>query len=105
MSKKRKGINVDIGFRLRDERLKRGCTQENFAETLDISVEHYRKIEGGVYGLNPEKIVALYRAYQIDPADLLLGEKRDPDVCQEDSKKVRESKFSGLVSAYGKRLY
>lgn len=104
MLRKRKGINVEIGFRLRAERLKRGFTQENFAEALDVSVEHYRKIESGAYGLNPEKIVVLYRTYQIDPADLLLGEKKNPDVCPEDSKKVIAGKLSDRVSAYGKRL-
>ena len=34
--------------------------QEVFAETLDVGVEHYRKIESGVYGLQPEKMLILY---------------------------------------------
>jgi len=34
-----------------------GYTQEVFAETLDIGVEHYRKLESGAYGLQPEKSV------------------------------------------------
>ncbi|HKL98851.1 MAG TPA: helix-turn-helix transcriptional regulator [Mobilitalea sp.] len=37
-----------------------GCTQEEFSVLLDVGVEHYRKLESGIYGLQPEKIQVLY---------------------------------------------
>ena len=52
-----------------------GYTQETFAETLDVSVEHYRKLESGAYGLQPEKMLVLYEKYKIDPTCLITGEK------------------------------
>ena len=52
-----------------------GYTQEAFAEALDIGVEHYRKIELGMYGLQRENMLILYKKYKIDPTYLLTGEK------------------------------
>ena len=51
-----------------------GYTQEVFAETLDVGVEHYRKIESGVYGLQPEKMLILYEKYRIEPTYLVTGD-------------------------------
>ena len=53
---------------------KSGYTQEVFAETLDVGVEHYRKIESGVYGLQPEKMLVLYEKYRIEPTYLVTGD-------------------------------
>ena len=38
-----------------------GYTQEAFAGALDIGVEHYRKIELGMYGLQRENMLILYK--------------------------------------------
>lgn len=51
MKAEKKEINIQIGKRLQTARENSGYTQEVFAETLDVGVEHYRKIESGVYGL------------------------------------------------------
>ena len=48
-----------------------GYTQEAFAETLNISVEHYRKIESGICGLQPEKMLVLYKTKYPKIKDLL----------------------------------
>lgn len=53
----KKEINIQIGKRLKTVRENSGYTQEVFAEVLDIGVEHYRKIEGGLYGLQLEKML------------------------------------------------
>ena len=45
MRAERKDINVQIGMRLQSARENNGYTQEVFAETLDVGVEHYRKVE------------------------------------------------------------
>lgn len=60
MKAEKKEINIQIGKRLQTARENSGYTQEVFAETLDVGVEHYRKIESGVYGLQPEKMLILY---------------------------------------------
>ncbi|MCI9140239.1 XRE family transcriptional regulator [bacterium 1XD42-8] len=74
MRAERKDINVQIGMRLQSARENNGYTQEVFAETLDVGVEHYRKLESGVYGLQPEKLRILYDKYRIDPKYLITGE-------------------------------
>ena len=73
MRTEKKKINIQIGRRLQLARENMGYTQETFAETLDVGVEHYRKIESGVYGLHPEKMLILYEKYKIDPTNLIVG--------------------------------
>ncbi|MDD7149029.1 MAG: helix-turn-helix transcriptional regulator [Lachnospiraceae bacterium] len=76
MRAEKKNINVEIGKRLQQARKNNGYTQEQFAETLDVGVEHYRKLEGGMYGLQPDKMFTLYETYRIDPTYLISGETR-----------------------------
>ena len=66
MKTEKKDINIQIGKRLRTARQNSGYTQEAFAEALDVGVEHYRKLESGIYGLQPEKLLLLYEKYKID---------------------------------------
>ena len=63
MKTEKKDINIQIGKRLRTARQNSGYTQEAFAEALDVGVEHYRKLESGIYGLQPEKLLLLYEKY------------------------------------------
>ena len=60
MRTEKKELNVQIGKRLQTVRENSGYTQEAFAEALDIGVEHYRKIELGMYGLQRENMLILY---------------------------------------------
>lgn len=73
MKAEKKEINIQIGKRLQTARENSGYTQEVFAETLDVGVEHYRKIESGVYGLQPEKMLILYEKYRIERLIWLRG--------------------------------
>ena len=75
MRAERKELNIQIGKRLQTARENNGYTQEAFAEALDVGVEHYRKIELGMYGLQRENMLILYEKYKIDPTYLLTGEK------------------------------
>ena len=71
MSRERKYINIQIGKRLQEVTENSGYTQEKFAEFLDVGVEHYRKLESGLHGLQPEKMLILYRTFKIDPTYLI----------------------------------
>lgn len=75
MKTEKKDINIQIGKRLRTARQNSGYTQEAFAEALDVGVEHYRKLESGIYGLQPEKLLLLYEKYKIDPTYLITGDQ------------------------------
>ena len=78
MRTEKKELNIQIGKRLQTARENNGYTQEAFAEALDVGVEHYRKIELGMYGLQRENMLILYEKYKIDPTYLLTGEKNHP---------------------------
>lgn len=75
MSVEKKELNVLVGYRLQIARENGGYTQEEFAETLDVTVEHYRKVELGVYGLQRENMLLLYQKYKIDPTFLITRER------------------------------
>ena len=67
MRAERKELNIQIGKRLQTVRENSGYTQEAFAEALDIGVEHYRKIELGMYGLQRENMLIYMRKLMISP--------------------------------------
>jgi transcriptional regulator with XRE-family HTH domain len=108
MKAEKKEINLQIGKRLQTARENNGYTQETFAEILEISVEHYRKIENGVYGLQPEKMLILYRMFKIDPTYLVTGDKG----CSFDiemflakcSRKERDDFFDHMLAHIGKLI-
>ncbi len=69
----RKDINVQIGKRLQEVREYGGYSQDEFAEAINTGVEHYRKLENGMYGIQAEKFLVLYGKYGIDPTYLITG--------------------------------
>ena len=77
MGRTKKSCNIEIGGRLRVIRENLGKSQAEFAELLDISDEHYRKLENGSTGLTIEKVRLLYEKLNIDPTYLLIGTKSE----------------------------
>lgn len=77
MSRLKKNDNVEIGIRLRAIRMNLGKSQSDFAEVLDISDDHYRKVESGSSGLTIEKVKVLYEKLSIDPTYLLIGRRME----------------------------
>lgn len=68
-------INAEIGQRLRAARLNNGYTQEEFAETLSVSVVQYNRLENGHFAIGPDKLRILYDIYKISPTFLVTGER------------------------------
>lgn len=75
----KKEINVNIGFRLKKYRNEKGLTQEQMAERMEMSLNYYGQIERGECGISLEKILLLYKSFDIEPTYLLTGEKK-PDL-------------------------
>ena len=46
-----------LGSRLKEIRMEKGLTQEQFAEMLDISQKHYSEVERGIMGLSLKHII------------------------------------------------
>lgn len=104
---KKKELNIQIGKRLQIARENSGYTQEAFAEALDIGVEHYRKIELGMYGLQRENMLILYEKYKIDPTYLITGEKNlafDVEIFLANCSREERDKFIDRMLAYMRKL-
>lgn len=107
MRAERKELNIQIGKRLQTARENNGYTQEAFAEALDVGVEHYRKIELGMYGLQRENMLILYEKYKIDPTYLLTGEKNhtfDVELFLANCSREERDNFIDRMLAYMRKL-
>ena len=49
---KKKEINIEVGHRIQLSRERAGYTQEQFAELLDVGVQHVSNIERGAVGIS-----------------------------------------------------
>lgn len=107
MRAERKELNIQIGKRLQTARENNGYTQEAFAEALDVGVEHYRKIELGMYGLQRENMLIVYEKYKIDPTYLLTGEKNhtfDVELFLANCSREERDNFIDRMLAYMRKL-
>ena len=107
MRTEKKDLNIQIGKRLQIARENSGYTQEAFAEALDVGVEHYRKIELGMYGLQRENMLILYEKYKIDPTYLLTGEKNhtfDVELFLANCSREERDEFIDRMLAYMRKL-
>lgn len=68
---KKKEINIEVGHRIQLSRERAGYTQEQFAELLDVGVQHVSNIERGAVGIS---LTALKKTCEIlgVSADYLL---------------------------------
>ena len=110
MRTEKKELNIQIGKRLQIARENSGYTQEAFAEALDVGMEHYRKIELGMYGLQRENMLILYekyKKYKIDPTYLLTGEKNhtfDVELFLANCSREERDEFIDRMLAYMRKL-
>ena len=105
----RKDTNIQIGKRLREARTNMNKDQAEFAATLDVTEEHYRKLEAGATGLSADKILILYHTYGIDPTYLITGISSNVkdfnlDYYVANSTKEQRNEFFDRVLAYLSKL-
>lgn len=63
--KEEKLLYFEIGRRLKEFRENGKYTQEQFAEVLEVNVEHYRRLENGKYALGLKKLETLSKTYNL----------------------------------------
>lgn len=104
----RKDANIQIGKRLREARLNMNLEKSEIADVLDVTVEHYRKLEAGVMGISVDKVLTLYHKYGIDPTYLITGESSMKDFNLDyyvaNSTKEQRNDFFDRVLAYLSKL-
>jgi transcriptional regulator with XRE-family HTH domain len=52
-------------------RIRRGLTQQQVTDLVDLDLRHYRRIERGTENITMETLVALADAFDVPPAALL----------------------------------
>lgn len=104
----KKDANIQIGKRLREARLNMNLEKSEIADVLDVTVEHYRKLEAGITGISVDKVLTLYHKYGIDPTYLITGESSMKDFNLDyyvaNSTKEQRNDFFDRVLAYLSKL-
>jgi len=105
----RRDTNIQIGKRLRESRINLNLDKSEIAAALDVTVEHYRKLEAGLTGLSVDKVLILYEKYRIDPTYLIAGVSSnmmefDLDYYVANSSKEQRNEFFDRVLAYVSKL-
>ena len=62
---------IAVGKRIKQARERRGMTQEELAERIDISASHMSVAERGKKGLKLETLVNIANALDVSPSELL----------------------------------
>lgn len=69
----RKSINIEVGQRIKTAREKRGLTQEQLSELLELTPHFLSSVERGVTGISLEKLRQLCRVLNVSSDFLLFG--------------------------------
>ena len=64
-----------FGQRIREARMSRGITQEEFAEEIDVSASYYRKLEGGLRTCSLDILVTIAEHLNVSTDYLLTGKR------------------------------
>lgn len=70
---KKKEINIEVGHRIQLSRERAGYTQEQFAELLDVGVQHVSNIERGAVGISLTALKKTCEILDVSADYLLLG--------------------------------
>lgn len=62
-----------IGKRIQERRQKKGTTQEDFAEHMDVTVGYISQLERGVTKVNLERLASIANYLECSISDLLQG--------------------------------
>ena len=83
-------IEKAVGKRIKEQRLKKGMTQENLAEVLDVTPHHLSSIERGLYNIKLSTLVLIMNTLDCTADDLFC------DVI-DTGYKMRSSRLSDML--------
>lgn len=69
----KKTINIEVGHRIQLSRERAGYTQEQFAELLDVGVQHISRVERGAVGISLTALKKTCEILSVSADYLLLG--------------------------------
>ena len=76
---KKKEINIEVGHRIQLSRERAGYTQEQFAELLDVGVQHVSNIERRAVGISLTALKKTCEILGVSADYLLLGGSASED--------------------------
>lgn len=76
-------VNGEIGRRLRKVRQMLGIKVIEMADSLELTVGHYRKLERGEHAINLTILSILNARYGIDLNYLITGKSREEDLARD----------------------
>ena len=98
MAKAVKGLNAEIGARIKARRLELGLTRERLAKLSDYSTTFIQDVERGYSGLSSESIRAFSMALNISTDNLLFGNETESfEYLIEKLKTVPPEKFDIVI--------
>ena len=77
MPRELKNINIEIGARIKQQRINQSLTREQLADLSGYSANFIQEVERGRSGLSSESMRAFSIALKISSDYLLFGEKSD----------------------------
>ncbi len=83
-------VEKEIGIKIQELRRKKGFTQEQLAEMIDLSTNHLSAIERGVYGVKLDMLVKIIDCLDCTADDLFYGSIKN-------SYKAKSSKISDKI--------
>ena len=86
MKKEKKRINKQIGARIKAAREAAEYTQEQFAEKVDLSIQHVSNLERGIAGPSIDAVIKMCKVLGVSCDYLLLGHSGKKDVSKVESK-------------------
>ncbi len=109
MDKVKKDTNMQVGRRLREARTNMNLKPEIIADALQLSTDHYAKLEAGKNGLTTDKFLILHKEFGIDPTYLITGQSSNMmefnlDYYVANSTKEQRNEFFDRVLAYLSKL-
>lgn len=88
----------EIGERMRELRKRRGLTQEQLAEIVDVTFQQIQKYENGSNRLNADKLQTIAQALSVPVSAFFDDDKGDERLLSEQERKLVDG-FRSLTSS------
>jgi len=67
---------MEIGTKIRRERINRGYSQDYMAQQMGISPKTYSRLEAGTSKIDMERLAAISQILEVEPTELIEGDEK-----------------------------
>ena len=95
-------IDVEVGRRVRVERIARGLSQTELADKIGVTFQQVQKYESGVNRISMGRLTRIARLFGVDVTDLLgAGRRRTPVAAIDPSERAKSSETMRMLGRIG----